>query len=97
MVPKTSTVVKVFESRASKLFRSEMTLLEATTQEDEGAEKVFDGLMKQTSVALINAYARKGFPYLAWEVKTLLIHILISKEATVLQSAHFSISNEACN
>ena len=65
MVPKTSTVVKVFGSRASKLFRSEMTLLEATTEEDESVEKVFDGLR--------------------------------SKEAIVLQSAHFSISNEACN
>ena len=53
---------KVFGSRASKLFRSEMTLLEATMQEDKGIEKVFDGLMKQTSVALINAYTRKGFP-----------------------------------
>ena len=79
MVPKTSTVVKVFGLRASELFRSEMTLLEATTQEDESVEKVFDGLMKQTSVALINSYARKGFPYSAWEVKTLLIHVLISK------------------
>ena len=42
-----------------------MTLLEATTQQDESVEKVFDGPR--------------------------------SKEATVLQSAHFSISNEACN
>ena len=65
MVPKTSIVVKVFGLRASKLFRSEMTLLEATMEEDESVEKVFDGLR--------------------------------SKETTVLQSAHFSISNEACN
>ena len=100
MVPETSTVAKVFGSRASERFRSEMTLLEATAaqeEEGEGVEKAFDGLLKQTSAALINAYARKGFPYSAWEVKTLLIQALVSEGAAALQAAHFSIANEACN
>lgn len=96
MVPQTSTVAKVFGSRASERFRSDMTLLEATAQ-DESVENVFHGLLKQTSAALINSYARKGFPYSAWEVKTLLIQALVSEEAAALQAEHFSIANEACN
>lgn len=96
MVPQTSTVAKVFGSRASERFRSDMTLLEATAQ-DEGVENVFNGLLKQTSAALVNSYARKGFPYSAWEVKTLLIQALVSEEAAALQAEHFSIANEACN
>lgn len=98
MVPETSTVEKVFGSRAAERFRSEMTLLEATaTAEEGGDENVYEGLLKQTSAALVNSYARKGFPYTAWEVKTLLIQALVSEEAAVLQAAHFSIANEACN
>ncbi|KAL6338198.1 hypothetical protein AAG906_015162 [Vitis piasezkii] len=48
MVPQTSTVAKVFGSRASERFRSDMTLLEATAQ-DESVENVFHGLLKQTT------------------------------------------------
>ncbi|RVX19087.1 hypothetical protein CK203_008818 [Vitis vinifera] len=69
---------------------------EATAQ-DDSVENVFHGLLKQTSAALINSYARKGFPYSAWEVKTLLIQALVSEEAAALQAEHFSIANEACN
>lgn len=96
MVPETSTVGKLFGSRAAERFRSDMTLLEATGNK-EGVENVFELLLQQTSAALVNSYARKGFPYTAWEVKTLLIQALVSEEAATLQAKHFFIANEACN
>lgn len=95
MVPQTSTVSKVFGSRASERYRSDLTLLEATARNDE--DSVFRRLLKQASAALLNSYARKGFPYSAWEVKTLVIQALVSQEAAALQAKGFSVANEACN
>ena len=71
MVPQTSTVYKVFGSRTSERYGSDLTLMEATGRNED--EKVYPRLLKQASAALLNSYARKGFPYSAWEVKTLVI------------------------
>ncbi|PON62628.1 pollen Ole e I family allergen protein [Parasponia andersonii] len=95
MVPQTSTVSKVFGSRARERFRSDLTLLEATARSDRG--DAFRGLLKQASASLLNSYARKGFPYAPWAVKTLVIKALVSEEAAALQAQHFYIANEGCN
>ncbi|XP_021814825.1 uncharacterized protein LOC110757503 [Prunus avium] len=95
MVPQTSTVSKVFGSRAYERYRSDLTLLEATVRNDE--ENVYPRLLKQASAALLNSYARKGFPYSAWEVKTLVIQALVSDKAAALQAQRFSVANEACH
>ncbi|KAK8631032.1 hypothetical protein V6N13_079799 [Hibiscus sabdariffa] len=91
MVPHGSTVTKVFGSRASERFRSDMTLLE----ERAGNEDVFSELLKQASAALLNSYARKGFPYSAWEVKTLMIQGLVSESAAARLTKRFSVANDA--
>lgn len=95
MVPQTSTVSNVFGSRAYERYRYDLTLLEATARNDD--EKVFPRLVKQASAALLNSYARKGFPYRAWQVKTLVIQALVSEKAAALQAQRFSIANQACN
>ncbi|KAG6785795.1 hypothetical protein NC653_004964 [Populus alba x Populus x berolinensis] len=95
MVPQRSTVSKVFGSGVFERYRSDVTLLESTGRNDD--ENAFAGLLKQASAALLNTYARKGFPYSAWEVKTLFIQALVSKEAAATQAKQFSIANEACN
>ncbi|KAG8082679.1 hypothetical protein GUJ93_ZPchr0014g46694 [Zizania palustris] len=38
-------------------------------------------LVKQGSVTLLNAYARRGFPFDSWEVKALLLEALVSEQA----------------
>ncbi|KAK9281053.1 hypothetical protein L1049_003945 [Liquidambar formosana] len=96
MVPQTSTVSKVFGSRAFERYRSDLTLLEATARNDD-VEDAFAALLKQSTAALLNSYTKRGFPYSAWEVKTLLIQALVSKEAAAVQAKHFSMANEACN
>ncbi|KAF8369829.1 hypothetical protein HHK36_032147 [Tetracentron sinense] len=95
MVPQTSSVSKVFGSRALERFRSDLTLLEATERNDD-VNNAFSHLLKQSSAALLNSYARKDFPYSAWEVKTLLIQGLVSEEAAALQAQRFSLANGAC-
>lgn len=95
MVPQTSTVSNVFGSRAYERYRYDLTLLEATARNDE--EKAFARLVKQASAALLNSYARKGYPYRAWQVKTLVIQAMVSEKAAALQAQRFSIANEACN
>ncbi|XP_043691172.1 uncharacterized protein LOC122641909 [Telopea speciosissima] len=95
MIPQTSSVSKVFGSRAFERFKSDLTLLEATQRNDDGGN-VFSRLLKQSSAALLNSYARKGYPYSAWEVKTLLIQALVSEEAAALQAQRFSLANQAC-
>ncbi|XP_007050297.2 PREDICTED: uncharacterized protein LOC18613141 [Theobroma cacao] len=95
MVPQTSTVLNVFGSRAFERYRSEMTLLESTGVNEGG--NVYDKLLKQASAALLNSYARKGFPYSAWEVKTLMIQGLVSEDAAARLTERFSIANDACN
>ncbi|CAK7346398.1 unnamed protein product [Dovyalis caffra] len=95
MVPQRSTVSRVFGSGVFERYGSDVTLLESTAMNDD--ESAFAGLLKQASAALLNSYARKGFPYSAWEVKTLVIQALVSKEAATRQAKQFSIANQACN
>ncbi|KAL9431103.1 hypothetical protein AB3S75_026323 [Citrus x aurantiifolia] len=95
MVPQTSTLSKVFGSRVYERFRSDLTLLESTTRNDD--ENAFAGLVKQGTAALLNSYARGGFPYRPWQVKTLFIQALVSKEAASRQANKFLIANQACN
>lgn len=95
MVPQTSTVSKVFGSRAYERYRSDLTLLEATRRNDD-VENVFARLVKEASAALLNSYARKGFPYPAWRVKTLVIQALVSAQAAADQAQLFSLANQAC-
>lgn len=95
MVPQTSTVSKVFGSRAYERYRSDLTLMEATARNDD--ENVFPRLLKEASAALINSYARKGFPYTAWEVKTRVIQGLVSERAAARQAQVFFQANRACD
>ncbi|KAH7863238.1 hypothetical protein Vadar_015118 [Vaccinium darrowii] len=96
MVPQGSTVSKVFGSRAFEQYRYDLTLLEAAARNDDG-DNAFAGLVKQSTAALLNSYAREGFPYTAWEVKTLLIQALVSEKAAAFQAQRFSEANQACN
>ncbi|XP_068663719.1 uncharacterized protein [Aristolochia californica] len=95
MVPQRSSVSKIFGSQVMDRYRSELTLLEATERNDES--DVLSRLLKQSTAALLNSYSRKGFPYSAWEVKTLLIQALVSEEAAARQSDRFAAANRACN
>lgn len=95
MVPHTSTVSNVFGSRAFERYRADLTLLEAASRNDDG-DNVFAGLVKQSTAALLNSYARKGYPYAAWEVKTLLIQALVSEQAAAYQAQKFLEANENC-
>ncbi|XP_041008606.1 uncharacterized protein LOC121252842 [Juglans microcarpa x Juglans regia] len=95
MVPQEATLSKVFGWRASERYRSDLTLLEATARKDE--ENAFHRLLKQGTASLLNSYARKGFPYSAWEIKTLVLQALVSEEAAVRQAQGFSVANEACS
>nr|DAD36781.1 TPA_asm: hypothetical protein HUJ06_007422 [Nelumbo nucifera] len=95
MIPQASSVSKVFGTQALERYRSDLTLLEATERNDD-SNNAFFWLLKQSSAALLNSYARKNYPYSAWEVKTLLIQALVSEEAAALQAQRFSLANEAC-
>ncbi|CAI9778562.1 unnamed protein product [Fraxinus pennsylvanica] len=95
MVPQMSTVSKVFGSRAFERYRYDLTLLEAAGRNDDG-DNVFARLVKESTAALLNSYARKGYPYAAWEVKTLVIQALVSKEAASVQAQKFSQANQNC-
>ncbi|XP_073288220.1 uncharacterized protein [Primulina huaijiensis] len=95
MVPQTSTISNVFSSLAYERYRYDLTLLEAASRNDDG-DNVFAALLKQSTAALLNSYARKGYPYPAWEVKTLLIQGLVSEEAAALQAQKFMQANENC-
>lgn len=96
MVPEESTVSNVFGSRAYERYRYDLTLLEATERNDD-VENEFAGLVKQSTAALLNSYARKEYPYSAWEIKTLVIQGLVSKEAAAKQAQLFHQANQACN
>ncbi|CAK9169999.1 unnamed protein product [Ilex paraguariensis] len=95
MVPEMSTVSKVFGSRAYERYRYDLTLLEATSRNDDG-ENVFVRLVKESTAALLNSYSRKGYPYSAWEVKTAVIQALVSEKAAEIQAQQFSEANENC-
>ncbi|KAL1313432.1 hypothetical protein HN51_039997 [Arachis hypogaea] len=96
MVPETSTVRKVFGSRVYERYRSDLTLVEATMRNDE-EDNPFGGLLKEGTAALLNSYAREGFPYRPWQVKTLLIQALVSQAAASSQANQFSLANHACS
>ncbi|KAL8029133.1 hypothetical protein ABFX02_14G208400 [Erythranthe guttata] len=96
MVPEKSTVSNVFGSRAFERYREDLTLMEAASRNDE-AENAFAGLVKQSTAALLNSYARKGYPYAAWEVKTLLIRAMVSEEAAAFQAHQFLLANHNCS
>ncbi|KAL3828052.1 hypothetical protein ACJIZ3_016854 [Penstemon smallii] len=95
MVPQKSTVSNVFGSRAFERYRNDLTLLEAASRNDDG-DNVFARLVKHSTAALLNSYARKGYPYSAWEVKTLLIQALVSEKAAALQAQKFIQANQNC-
>ncbi|KAK6940667.1 hypothetical protein RJ641_030198 [Dillenia turbinata] len=96
MVPRMAAVSRVFGSRALERYRWDLTVLEATTRNDD-VENPYAGLLKESSAALLNSYARKGFPYSAWQVKTLVIQAMVSKQAAALQAKRFSVANQACD
>ncbi|XP_076943425.1 uncharacterized protein LOC143613659 [Bidens hawaiensis] len=96
MIPQGSTVSKVFGSRAYERYRYDLTLLEATSRNDD-VENVFARLVKESTAALINSYTRKGYPYSAWEVKTAVIQGLVSNEEAAVQARRFYDANQACN
>ncbi|XP_024982158.1 uncharacterized protein LOC112518624 [Cynara cardunculus var. scolymus] len=96
MIPQGSAVSKVFGSRAYERYRYDLTLLEATSRNDDG-ENVFARLVKESTAALINSYTRKAYPYSAWEVKTAVIQGLVSDEAAAVQARRFYDANRACN
>lgn len=97
MVPPASTVWKAFGSRAlEQRYGSGVTLL-ASVAGSSTEENAFSGLLKQGTAALLNSYARKGYPYRAWEVKSLVIGASVSKEAAIAQARLFAIANEACD
>ncbi|OIW11263.1 hypothetical protein TanjilG_28354 [Lupinus angustifolius] len=95
MVPETSTVSNVFGSRVYERYRVDLTLVEATGRNDE-EENPFGGLVKEGSAALLNSYAREGFPYKPWQIKTLIIQALVSEVAAASQAKQFSLANQAC-
>ncbi|KAK9146373.1 hypothetical protein Sjap_006276 [Stephania japonica] len=100
MAPQSSLVSRIFGSRALERYDISLTLLQAMERNDDdddvGGDNVFSSLMKQSAAALLNSYAREGFPYSAWEVKTLFIQALVSHRAAALQARKFSSVNEAC-
>uniref|UniRef100_A0A1D1YY41 D-alanine--D-alanine ligase n=1 Tax=Anthurium amnicola TaxID=1678845 RepID=A0A1D1YY41_9ARAE len=96
MVPQEASVWKVFGSRALERYEPELTVLEATQRNDDIGGSAFSQLVKQSSAALLNSYTREGFPYTAWEVKTLLIQALISEESARSQARHFAEANQVC-
>ncbi|KAL2236424.1 UNVERIFIED_CONTAM: hypothetical protein Sindi_0834100 [Sesamum indicum] len=95
MVPHKSTVSNVFGSQVFERYREDLTLLEAAARNDDGKD-AFARLVKQSTAALLNSYARKGYPYAAWEVKTLLIQALVSERAAAFQAQKFLEANENC-
>ncbi|KAK1283895.1 hypothetical protein QJS10_CPB21g00051 [Acorus calamus] len=57
MVPQISSVAKVFGSRALERYEPTLTLWEATEKND--GSNAFSRLLKQSSAALLNAYAQR--------------------------------------
>ncbi|XP_030542581.1 uncharacterized protein LOC115749756 [Rhodamnia argentea] len=98
MVPRKSTVSRAFGSRAiAERYGGDLTVWESTAGVVVGGGDAYGRLVKQASAALLNSYARKGFTYSAWEVKTLLIQALASPRAAADQAGQFAVANEACN
>ncbi|KAG6485487.1 hypothetical protein ZIOFF_054025 [Zingiber officinale] len=97
MVPLDSSVSEVFGSMLLERYEPGLTLLEATQRNDDIGGSVVFKLVKQSSAALLNAYSRPGFPYTAWEIKSLVLEALISEAAAALQAEQFKQANEACH
>ncbi|KAF8033906.1 hypothetical protein BT93_C0244 [Corymbia citriodora subsp. variegata] len=100
MLPRKSTVSRAFGSRAiGERYGGDLTVWESTAGVVGGGlgGDAYGRLVKQASTALLNSYARKGFAYTAWEVKTLLIQALASPQAAAAQADRFAVANEACN
>ncbi|KAF0890907.1 hypothetical protein E2562_005036 [Oryza meyeriana var. granulata] len=97
IIPQEAAVSKVFGSRSIDRYGPRLTVLEATMRtDDNGSNSAFAKLVKQGSAALLNAYARKGFPLDSWEVKALLLEALVSEEAAAVQADRFEQANESC-
>lgn len=86
----------VFGSRVYEHYRSDLTLIEAAARNDEESN-AFGGLVKEGTAALLNSYAREGFPYKPWQVKTLVIKALVSQAAAASQANNFLLANQACS
>lgn len=96
MVPHRASLSKVFGSPALEHYEPGLTLLEATQRNDDVGGSPYSHLVKESCAALLNSYARPGFHYDAWEVKTLLIQALASAEAAASQANQFALANHAC-
>ncbi|CAN1766602.1 hypothetical protein LINPERHAP1_LOCUS10002 [Linum perenne] len=97
MVPQTATVSNVFGSRALERYRSDLTLLESASRNDD-ARSPYVRLLRQGTASLLNSYSRKpSFPFTPWQVKTLLIQGLVSESAASRRAQHFAAANKACS
>ncbi|XP_015692255.1 uncharacterized protein LOC102709642 [Oryza brachyantha] len=97
IIPQEAAVSKVFGSRSIDRYGPRLTVLEATMRtDDSGSNSAFAKLVKQGSAALLNAYARRGFPLDSWEVKALLLEALVSEDAAAAQADRFEQANESC-
>ncbi|KAJ4812154.1 pollen Ole e I family allergen protein [Rhynchospora pubera] len=96
IVPKEAAISKVFGSRVLERYEPSLTLLDATQRNDDVGGSAFAKLVKHASAALLNAYARDGFPYDSWEVKVLLLQALVSEEAAAAQAGQFEQANLSC-
>ncbi|WOL09623.1 hypothetical protein Cni_G18376 [Canna indica] len=97
MVPQDSSISKIFGSRLLERYEPGLTVLEATQRNDDIGGTAFSKLVKQSSAALLNAYSRPGFPYSAWEIKSLVLEALVSEEAAASQAEEFEHANGACD
>ncbi|XP_047336862.1 uncharacterized protein LOC124940392 [Impatiens glandulifera] len=96
MVRPEATVSNVFGSMTFERYRYDLTLMEAAERNDD-VENTFVRLLKESTAALLNSYARKSFPLSPWEVKTSLIQALVSQESAAHQAQLFSLANQSCN
>lgn len=98
MVPLTSSVAKIFGSQAMERYGSDLTLMEAAERSvDSNGNDTYARLLKQSTAALLNSYSRSGYPYSAWEVKTLFLQALVSEEAASSVANRLATANHACN
>lgn len=58
----------MFGSRVLERYEPGLTLFDATRRSDDVGGSAFAKLVKHASAALLNAYARDGFPFDSWEV-----------------------------
>ncbi|KAL8142616.1 hypothetical protein V2J09_015648 [Rumex salicifolius] len=97
MAPPEATVAKVFGFReAHQQFGSDLTLLEAASRNDV-VQDAYAELLKQSTAALLNSYSRLGFPFRAWDIKTLIIRAMISPDDAAHQAQMFLQANENCH